>query len=136
MAKTFIVETSARHVHLSEADFKVLFGENATLTKKKDLSQPGQYACEERVTVKGTKEVIKVNINNDDLSSDDKEMIEDMLVVALNDAFKQKRKNLRNNLKGYDLDIISKVLFEYGFDLTNRAEDLGYEVFVDIVNSL
>ena len=41
------------------------------------------------VTVKGTKEVIKVNINNDDLSSDDKEMIEDMLVVALNDAFKQ-----------------------------------------------
>lgn len=55
MAKTFIVETSARHVHLSEADFKVLFGENATLTKKKDLSQPGQYACEERVTVKGTK---------------------------------------------------------------------------------
>ena len=55
MAKTFIVETSARHVHLSEADFKVLFGEDATLTKKKDLSQPGQYACEERVTVKGTK---------------------------------------------------------------------------------
>jgi putative phosphotransacetylase len=55
MAKTFIVETSARHVHLAEADFKVLFGKNATLTKKKDLSQPGQYACEERVTVKGTK---------------------------------------------------------------------------------
>lgn len=55
MAKTFIVETSARHVHLSEADFKVLFGENATLTKKKNLSQPGQYACEERVIVKGTK---------------------------------------------------------------------------------
>ena len=55
MAKTFIVETSARHVHLSEADFKVLFGENAKLTKKKDLSQPGQYACEERVIVKGTK---------------------------------------------------------------------------------
>ena len=41
------------------------------------------------VTVKGTKEVIKVEINNDDISSDDKEMIEDMLVVALNDAFKQ-----------------------------------------------
>lgn len=41
------------------------------------------------VTVKGTKEVIKVTINNDDLSNDDKEMIEDMLVVALNDAFKQ-----------------------------------------------
>lgn len=55
MSKQFIVETSARHVHLTEADFKVLFGEDATLTKKKDLSQPGQYACEERVVVKGTK---------------------------------------------------------------------------------
>lgn len=54
----------------------------------------------------------------------------------VNDSFKQKRKNLRNNLKGYDLDIISNVLNKYGLDLTNRAEDLGYEVFVDIVNSL
>lgn len=51
----FIVETSARHVHVTEADLKTLFGENATLTKKKDLSQPGQYACEERVTVVGPK---------------------------------------------------------------------------------
>ena len=55
MSKQFIVETSARHVHLAEKDFKVLFGEDATLTPKKDLSQPGQYACEERVTVVGPK---------------------------------------------------------------------------------
>ena len=55
MSKKFIVETSARHVHLSEADFKVLFGENASLTPKKDLSQPGQFACEERVEVVGSK---------------------------------------------------------------------------------
>ncbi len=55
MSKEFIVETSARHAHLSEADFKVLFGENATLTVKKALSQPGQYACEERITVVGPK---------------------------------------------------------------------------------
>lgn len=41
------------------------------------------------VEVKGTKEVVKVTINNNDISSDDKEIIEDMLVVALNDAFKQ-----------------------------------------------
>ena len=41
------------------------------------------------VEVKGTKEVVKVTINNDEISSDDKEMIEDMLVIALNDAFKQ-----------------------------------------------
>ena len=55
MSKEFIVETSARHAHLSEADFKVLFGENASLTIKKPLSQPGQYACEERITVVGPK---------------------------------------------------------------------------------
>ena len=41
------------------------------------------------VTVKGNKDVAKVTIDNDDITSDDKEMIEDMLVVALNDAFKQ-----------------------------------------------
>lgn len=41
------------------------------------------------VTVKGDKTVEKVTINNDNITSDDKEMIEDMLVVALNDAFKQ-----------------------------------------------
>ena len=51
----FLVETSARHVHLTEATFKTLFGEEATLTVKKMLSQPGQYACEERVTVVGPK---------------------------------------------------------------------------------
>lgn len=55
MSKQFIVETSARHVHLSEHDFKVLFGEEASLTIKKNLSQPGQYACEERVTIVGPK---------------------------------------------------------------------------------
>ena len=41
------------------------------------------------VEVKGTKEVLKVTIDNENITSDDKEMIEDMLVVALNDAFKQ-----------------------------------------------
>ncbi len=41
------------------------------------------------VVVKGDKTVKKVTINNDELTNDDKEIIEDMLVVALNDAFKQ-----------------------------------------------
>ena len=53
-----LVETSARHVHLSEEHIKALFGEGATLTHKKDLSQPGQFACEERVTVVGPKKSI------------------------------------------------------------------------------
>ena len=58
MSNTVLVETSARHVHLSEEHIKVLFGEGATLTHKKDLSQPGQFACEERVTVVGPKKSI------------------------------------------------------------------------------
>ena len=58
MSKQFIVETSARHVHLTESDFKILFGNEATLTVKKNLSQPGQYACEERVSIVGPKKEI------------------------------------------------------------------------------
>ncbi len=55
----FIVETSARHVHLCQADLDTLFGEGYQLTKKKDLSQPGQFACEERVTIVGSKKELK-----------------------------------------------------------------------------
>lgn len=51
----FIVETSARHVHVTQEHLEILFGKGAKLTHKKDLSQPGQYACEERVTVVGPK---------------------------------------------------------------------------------
>ena len=43
MSKTILVETSARHVHLSQKDLNTLFGEGFTLTNKKDLSQPGQF---------------------------------------------------------------------------------------------
>ena len=44
------IETSARHIHISEEDFQILFGKDAELTYKADLSQPGQYVCEERIT--------------------------------------------------------------------------------------
>ncbi|MCH5198359.1 MAG: phosphate propanoyltransferase [Oscillospiraceae bacterium] len=55
MNNKILVETSARHVHVSKEDLAVLFGEGYQLTKKKDLSQPGQFACEERVAVVGPK---------------------------------------------------------------------------------
>ena len=58
----FIVETSARHVHVTKEALAVLFGEGATLTNKKDLSQPGQFACEEKVTVVGPKGEMKASI--------------------------------------------------------------------------
>lgn len=47
----FIVETSARHVHVTKQDLETLFGEGYELHVKKMLSQPGQYASEERVDV-------------------------------------------------------------------------------------
>lgn len=50
-----LVEVSARHVHLSRADLDALYGKDYELTLKKELSQPGQYACEERVRVIGPK---------------------------------------------------------------------------------
>ena len=59
----FIVETSARHVHVTQETLETLFGKGATLTHKKDLSQPGQFACEERVTIVGPKrELANVSI--------------------------------------------------------------------------
>lgn len=48
-------EASARHVHLCQADIEALFGAGYELKKKKDISQPGQYICEERVTLIGPK---------------------------------------------------------------------------------
>ena len=59
MANAVLVETSARHVHLSQADIETLFGAGHQLTVKKMLSQPGQFACEERVDVVGPKNTIK-----------------------------------------------------------------------------
>lgn len=53
-----LVETSARHVHVSEKDLETLFGPGYQLTVKKMLSQPGQYACAERVDVVGEKKTL------------------------------------------------------------------------------
>ena len=55
MSLTIPIETSARHIHLSQEDFETLFGPGAELTYVKELSQPGQYACRERLTVVGPK---------------------------------------------------------------------------------
>ena len=58
MAKQFIVETSARHVHVTAQDLETLFGKGYQLTPKKYLSQPGQFASEERVDVVGPKKTL------------------------------------------------------------------------------
>ena len=55
----FIVETSARHVHVTQETLEILFGAGHTLTPIKDLSQPGQFASEEQVDVVGPKNTLK-----------------------------------------------------------------------------
>jgi putative phosphotransacetylase len=58
----FIVETSARHIHLTNADIETLFGAGAVLHNKKDLSQPGQFACEEKLEIVGPKGSLKASV--------------------------------------------------------------------------
>ena len=60
--KKILVETSARHIHLSAEALEALVGKGATLTNKKDLSQPGQFACEEKVELVGPKSTMKVSV--------------------------------------------------------------------------
>ncbi len=62
MVGYILVEVSARHIHLSEGDLEVLFGSGYQLAKRKDLSQPGQYACEEKVEVIGERGKMSVSV--------------------------------------------------------------------------
>lgn len=76
------VGISARHVHLTREDVDTLFGKGYQLTKFKDLSQPGQFACEEMVTVVGPKGVIeKVRILGP-------ERKESQVELSISDCFK------------------------------------------------
>ncbi len=60
----------------------------------------------------------------------------DKFYKLIRDSFTQKRKNLRNNLKTYDLAKVEQILEKYDFDLNARAEQLSLEIFVDISNNL
>lgn len=56
------VGLSNRHVHLSQAHIEILFGEGYELTKFKDLSQPGQYAANEKIDVVGPKGTLSMRV--------------------------------------------------------------------------
>ena len=60
---SFMIETSARHIHLTQETLEKLFGEGYELTVRKPLSYPGQFASNERLTVVGPKkEMANVSI--------------------------------------------------------------------------
>lgn len=60
----------------------------------------------------------------------------DVFNRLVKDGFRFKRKTIKNNLVGYDLDIINNILTKYGFDINTRSENIPYNVFVEIANEL
>lgn len=61
---------------------------------------------------------------------------EALFFKLVRDSFTQKRKTLRNNLKGYNLENIEEVLKRHNFDLSVRAEQLSTQIFIEIANNL
>ena len=77
------------------------------------------------IVVSFTKREKKLPLNN-----------EDIFFKLIRDSFTQKRKTLRNNLKGYDLSKIEEILNKHNLDLSVRAEALPIDIFVEIANNL
>ncbi len=61
---------------------------------------------------------------------------EELFFKLVRDSFRFKRKNIRNNLKNYDLKIVEEVLKKYNKDLTSRAEELELDIFIDLSDRL
>ena len=83
----------------------------------------------------------KPNVDSMMLALDKKDTLIDIkdrnvFTKLVRDSFQFKRKTLRNNLKAYDLDTISRVLSKYNLDLNVRAENLSVDIFCDISNNL
>ena len=77
------------------------------------------------IVVSLTKKENKIKVNN-----------EKLFFKLVRDSFKQKRKTLKNNLKGYNLKKIEEILKKHNLDLTIRAEALPIEIFAEIANNL
>ena len=61
---------------------------------------------------------------------------EELFFQLIRDSFRYKRKTLKNNLKNYNLNIISQTLKKYNYDLNVRAEQLNMNIYIEIVNNL
>ena len=74
--------------------------------------------------------VVGMDLKKDRLQVDNMDLFNNLV----RDSFQFKRKNLRNNLKKYDLDKIEIVLKKHNFDLSCRAENIPLDIFVEICN--
>ena len=72
--KEFIIETSARHAHVTKETLEKLFGEGAELEVKKMLSQPGQFASNQKIKVVGPKGELSCSILGPDRKEDQVEV--------------------------------------------------------------
>ncbi len=99
------------------------------------------YDIEKLLLVSRNSFIPKPNVDSTVIALREKEeklrvINEELFFRLIRDSFKFKRKNIRNNLKNYDLKIIEDVLNKYHYSLTSRAEELPLEVFVDLANCL
>ena len=60
----------------------------------------------------------------------------DLFFKLVRDSFKYKRKTLKNNLKGYNLELVGRVMHNFGYNLSDRAEIIPIRVFVEVANEL
>ena len=109
------------------SSLSILFNYHYTITKLMDISR--------------NVFIPKPNVDSIVLTMNkrpNKEYIKDINIFykLIRDAFKYKRKNIRNNLKDYNLNLIENILKNYGFDLSSRAEQLNYKIFIEISNKL
>ncbi len=98
------------------------------------------YNIEKILDVSKNVFIPKPNVDSIVVSFTKKEKVklknEELFFKLIRDSFKQKRKTLRNNLKGYDLNKIEEVLNKHNLDLSVRAESLQIEIFIEISNNL
>ncbi len=80
------------------------------------------------------------NVDSAVISLDKDDQLGDVNYVVFEElikkAFQFKRKNLKNNLKEYDLSKITEILSKYNYSLTNRAEDIPTQVFIEIAKNI
>ena len=97
---SFMIETSARHIHLTQETVEKLFGKGYELTIRKPLSYPGQYACNERLTIVGPKkEMANVAILGSSLAKAPVTSVESMMEAIRIELGEKKARFLEGNKK-------------------------------------